>query len=185
MRHRAVLLAHLLTDRERLNRGSVAVVGEDLSEDLGRRGAGIRCGDGWKALLDEAHPALGEGANRVLSRRLGEEPKGLNREVVVLLVELPTSGLGEDELLGWAPPTPQSGRADLARLDLTVQEQLLEVSADRCRRQLKAISEDRGSGRSVDMDRPDVALTRRAIGVHEFHNASVALFIPTLKEGDP
>ena len=185
MRDRAVLLADLLTDRQRLDRSSVAVVGEDLSQYLRRREVGVGSGYGREALLDEAHPLVGEGTDRVVSRRLGEEAECLDREVVVLLLEAAATQVGQNELLGGTPSAPHRGSPDVAGLDGAIGQQLIQMATDRGWGQIKTIRKGGCRRRAVDMDGPHDALTRRTIGIRHFHNDSVALFGAALKEGHP
>jgi hypothetical protein len=59
------------------------------------------------------------------------------------------------------------------------------MATDRSRSQVETLGKRDGRRRAIDMDRPDDALARRALGIHEFHNNSVALFVATLKQGNP
>ena len=140
---------------------------------------------GWAAVtdvvvaLDERDAAAGELHDGVVAAGLGQVAERLDREVVVLLVEVLATGLGDREDLGRSAAAAGRRRARLARLERALGEQLVEVTAYGGRGQVEPLREVGRGRRTADQDRPDDALTRRLVarrqGPLEFHNTSVPL----------
>ena len=177
-----MLLAQLFSHRLIANGGGVPLGAEDLSEDLDRTGVGTVGHEYVEPLLYESHPALGEFPHRVLAAGFGQEPQGLNREVVVLLVETLSPVLGQSEQFGWTPTTSRRVVPRLSSLDVTLLDELIQVPTYGGRGELEPLREGRGGGRSLHEDRPNDALPRCLVSAPgsvlvEFHNTSVPLMV--------
>jgi hypothetical protein len=180
---RAVLLAQLLgsavDQRQRPHGGGVALGREHPGERFGRGQVGVGRRHRVVVALDERDAAPGELHDRVVPAGLGQVAERLDREVVVLLVEVLAAGLGDREDLGRSAPTPRRRRTWLTGLQGAVRHEVVEVPAYGGRRQVEPDREVRRGRRSADQDRPDDTLPRRLVarrrGLLEFHNTSVPL----------
>jgi hypothetical protein len=187
---RAVLLAQLLgggqavEERQGAHRRGVPLGGEDAGQRLGRGQVGVGRGDGGVVALDEGHPAPGELHHGLVAAGLGEVAERLHGQVVVLLVEVVATGVGDREDLRRAPAPTVRRRPGVARLELPLGQEVLEMTAYGGGRQVEALGQRRGGRGPVHQDRPDDALTRRLVaGVVplEFHNTSVPLIPRSLQ----
>jgi len=140
--------------------------------------------------FDQQYDDLAVQAMRFLALRLGEEPHGLNGQVVVLLVEAVAPRLGQREHLGRTAAT--AGAVDLlvARLHDSLGGEVVEVPAYGGGGEVEPLGERRGGGGSVDEDRPHDALTRRLVvpgngHLVDFHNTSVPLLFSPLQGRRP
>ena len=160
---RAVLLAQLLPHDGKLAHGrDVALVGEHPGQRLGGRQVGLVGDHVGEALLDERHPPVGEGADRVVAARLGQEPERLQREVVVLLVEAVAAGVGDREHLGRpAPAATGAVGSGVARLDGHLGHQVVEMAAYGGGSQVEPGSQSRSGRGALLEDRPGHPLTGR------------------------
>ncbi len=157
VRDRAVLLAQLLgsvpfEQRDLAHRGDVALLVEDPSQDRRRRQTRVGVTDSLEALADELGSLVGEGTHRRTSAIAFDEPQGLRRELVVLLVETFAAVIGQEELFGRASATSGLNAAQLTRLDGAFVEQLLKVPSDGCRGQVETLAEGRRGGRPVHQE---------------------------------
>ncbi len=97
-------------DGELAHGRDVALGGEHLGQRLGGRQLGLVGDHVGEPLLDERHPSVGEGPDRLVAAGLGQEPQCLDGEVVVGLVEAVATGVGDREHLG-RTATTASGAA--------------------------------------------------------------------------
>ena len=143
--------------------------------------------------LEIGDPAAGELHHRGVAAGLGEEPQGLDGEVVVLLVELVAPGAGQGEGLGWSSATSGAVHPGRSGLDGTLLDHVVEVTTHRCRCQVEPLRERGRRAGSVLEDRASHPVTRGGIadlgprggprrnahipGSVEFHNIIVALMV--------
>ncbi len=128
-----MLLAQLLAHRPLPDRCGVATARERLGHHLGGVQVGPARLDVAEVVLQAGDPAAGELLDRLLATGLGEEPQRLRGQVVVLLVEPVTTGLGQREELGRAATAARAVDPRLTGFHGTVGHQVVEVPADRGR----------------------------------------------------
>ena len=145
--------------------GGVAALGEHPRERLGGRQVGVGRHDVGVVALDEGHPAAGELDHGLLALRLGEEPHGLHRQVVVLLVEAVAPGLGEREDL--RGPAASAGAVDLlvARLHDSLVGEVVEVTAYGGGGEVEPAGQVGGGGGAVLEDRARHTVTRGRVAL--------------------
>ena len=186
--HRAVLLAQLSTQlglvidypdhRQVPHAGGVPLVGEHLGERLGRAERRVLGDDAGVVEFDEPDPTARELQDGRFPLGHSKEAQSLRRQVVVLLVEVVASGLGELEVAGGPAASAGAEDALLDRLDRSFLEQLLKMAAYGGRRQLESQRQICCCGRAVLKDRSGHARAGRRVGNShsiEFHNTIVAL----------
>lgn len=193
MRHGAVLLTQLLTDRAGAHRCSVSPVGEYFSQRSCRSPLGVVCHGTCVVTFDKGHAAASELDHSCLTLRLLQEPQGLNSEVIVLLFELFSPGICQRERTrrAAAPTATEGTRRDT--LDCSERHEMVEMSTYACGREAQPIAELRSGGGPRLKDRGNHAFTGRDIArlvdgrcrllgtFHDFHNTSVTLMIPAIQ----
>src|SRR5213078_5039520 len=103
----------------------------------------FRVGGGHRGVvaLDERHPATCELQHGLVSAGLREVAQRLDGEVVVLLVEVVAARLRDREDLRRAAPPTRRGRPRVARLERSLAEAVVEVTAYGGRRELEPLGE--------------------------------------------
>ncbi len=160
---RAVLLAQLLPHGLFADCGGVALGGEDLREHFGRTGLGSVGLHRIEPFFYKSHAALGEFPDGRISAGFGEEAKGLDGQVVVLLSEAFTTMLGQREHLGRSSTTPRDGRAGLSSLHLTLVDEVIEVATYGGGSEIEPLGKGHGGRGTLNEDRLHDALTRRLV----------------------
>lgn len=192
VRHRAMMLAHLLSGVGCAGRSSEPVAGQRLGEHLGALAFGRGVDQRTITLLEIGDAVAGERPNGVLSPGLGEEPQRARGEVVVGLLELVATGVADREHLGRASAATVTVDALIARLERPLGEQMIEVTAYGRRGQVEPLGQCCRGRRTVLEDAVRHALTgrsvveRRRLGdPYVFHNISVPLILHTFNKGAP
>ena len=133
VRHRAVMLAELLTDGCRQGGSDVTVFGEGDRESLGVGGTGCGfCHPISVAHLAPGHSRLSEARYSIGPRRGCQKFQRLDSDVVVGGVEHRTPGVGQHKILGRAAATAGTIDALFPRLNMASCEQDVEVPTNRC-----------------------------------------------------
>lgn len=185
---RAVVLAHLGAGRSVADRRCVAVLTQRVGEHMGTL-LGLDLREQWAvAVLEVGQPMTRERHDGVLSTALLEVAQRPGGQLVVGVLEVVSTRIGDDVDLGRASTATLSNNALLAGHQDTVRQEVIEMASYGSGRQSQLEGEVRGCRWAVLENGGGHALTRRRVvavrlensrrvimaGV--FHKTSVPLF---------
>lgn len=181
--YRAMVLAQLLAHADVTCRRSVALPGQRGRKGLDPvSGCGLRHDRRPVPVHESVDPTLRERAHSLFPTRLGEEPDGGDREVVVGVAEPGTSGVSQQEELRGTTTTALGLAWSVPGRRLAVREQSVDMTAHGRGADAQFLGDGRRGDRALLQQEPGdstpslavVLLHGVKVGLGVFHNTSVA-----------